>query len=271
MIIMLKDFFTSNLWFNIISFVVAIIGVVCTIVFSLKATKKKSPRYKTRTVTLLRADADNIDKLTVTFDGTVLNNFYTTKIAFWNNGRDTIQGDDISCVDPLRIIVNERSALLSCELIKQTHKSDDFSLKMSEDKKSVSLLFDYIDKGHGAVIKIRHTGDRDVKVEGSIKTVNSIKKVESSVTKRWLKRVSYRKFMRMYSKVVAVITIILTGVYSVIFFVHPQLLDKPFGNTTLCGIIFAILFILLSCIYCFLYVSPKVPNKLGAVFYGEDF
>ena len=164
--------------FNVISLSVGILGVCWGVFAYLSPLKKKKPVYSCRTTRLIRDKINTINSLEVYYDKRKLSALTITKIALWNDGRETVSASDISPIDQLRIEAGSGNEILSCELLSQTKEANGFCYIVSEDKKSIYLSFDYLDYKEGAVLKIRHTGDSNssLVLRGSIKAVKEIKR-----------------------------------------------------------------------------------------------
>ena len=61
------DFLKGNIWFNITTLFIAILGVICAIVFFIKAKKSKKPTYMVATNNLVRDSFKDIDSVQITY------------------------------------------------------------------------------------------------------------------------------------------------------------------------------------------------------------
>ena len=163
---------------SLISLIVGVLSLIIAIILYYKGKKIKSPVYLSRTTRLINRSFDQIDKLEIKYDDVKLSALTITKLAFWNKGRETIQSDDLTPKDQLRIEINNEYKILSCDILAQTKIANDFKVEITEDKKAIIISFDYLDYQDGVVLKIRHTGSdsNDLAMKGGIKGA-SIKEV----------------------------------------------------------------------------------------------
>lgn len=151
--------------------VLAVLSIFLAVFFYLKGRRFKQPLYCIRSAHLIR----NMDKrkgvLEITYDGESIANLTATKVAFWNNGSETIDGRDIAPADPLLIRVSEGHKILDVEVLGAIRVANEFSISKSSDGASAAFSFNFLDKGEGATIQILHTGSssRDIEVRGTIK------------------------------------------------------------------------------------------------------
>ena len=183
-----------------------------------------------------------------------------------------LRGSDISSADPLRVFVKGDSQVLSCEVIQQTQKSDNFALFLADDKKSVKIRFDYLDKGHGAVIKIRYTGDDGAIVKGSIQSVSEIKKLESTITSTMKSQT-----LRRRKRILMIGESVFWSLFIVFYFIArianlPIFEAEPSAcNMLIFDIMMAVLLVFIIVSYILLLGTPKVPHGLVHIFYGDEF
>ena len=165
-------------WSEYIGWGIGALGVILTTYFYFKTKKRKDPVYICKTTRLIQSNINQIDLLEVFYNSQKLNALSITKVVFWNAGRETISKSDIATKDRLRITIDEQYEILSCDVLTQTMKANDFVAQIADDKKSILISFDYINYEDGAVFKIRHTGSSssNLRVEGQIKSVKAIRR-----------------------------------------------------------------------------------------------
>lgn len=179
----IENFFGCNFYYNIFATALGVLGVFLSVFFYRKSKKNKAPTYIVRTINLMTKRIRNIDILQVLYAGQNISNLSVTKIAFWNAGKETIDKSDIACISPIKIEIKPEYEMLDANILFQKNKSNNFKIELSEDKKNISINFDYLDHKEGAVIQILHTGNEneDISISGSIKTVKAIKRCGQSV------------------------------------------------------------------------------------------
>jgi hypothetical protein len=174
------DFFEGNPILNIVTLVLAIGGIIFTIYFYFKSKKIKLPTYAVRTINLVREKIQKIETVQILFSGEKIDNLSISKIALWNEGKETINCADVAKNNPLKATIKEEFEILECEILYQKNTANDFKAIVSEDNKSVDINFDYFDFEEGVVLQIYHTGNTsdDIKLTGTFKSVNRIKRKE---------------------------------------------------------------------------------------------
>lgn len=180
----IENFFGCNFYYNIFATALGVLGICSSVVVYMKSKKNKAPTYIVRTINLMTKRIRNIDILQVLYAGQNISNLSVTKIAFWNAGKETIDKSDIACISPIKIEIDPEYDMLDANILFQKNKSNNFKIELSEDKKNISINFDYLDHKEGAVIQILHTGNDngDLSISGSIKTVKAIKRCGESAT-----------------------------------------------------------------------------------------
>jgi hypothetical protein len=189
-------FFKGNPIFNIISFSLAIIGIILSFYFYHKGKRSRIPTYMLRTINLVKEGINKIERVEILFSGKKINNLSITKIALWNDGKETINQSDVAANDPLKIIIDNDFEILDAEIIFKKNTANDFKIDISENKKSVNIEFDYFDYEEGIVMQLSHTGpsSSNLKIVGTVKTVKKI--VEKEGTNRVFPSFIYRPFER---------------------------------------------------------------------------
>ena len=94
-------------FWNIISIGIAIIGIVLAYVFYRKGLRSKEPCWSVRNNVLVEGYSSKIGKLDIRFKDEQVENLSIARIAFWNQGAETLDRHDIETVNPLRIEADE--------------------------------------------------------------------------------------------------------------------------------------------------------------------
>jgi len=163
----LNEWFFSNLW-SIISLTITL---AFAIYFYLKSKKVKLPLYSHWSINIINELVNKFESLEMTYSGLPIENLTVTKILFWNGGNDTIDNQDISRVDPLKIHLKENYKILESNVLYSKNPANQFSVKTACDKSDAILKFDYLDKDEGGIVQLIHTGisDKDIEIQGTIK------------------------------------------------------------------------------------------------------
>lgn len=101
------ELFNSNPLLNAISLFLAILGIIFSAFFYLKSKKIRMPIYVLRTVNLVRENVQKIDTVNILYSGNKVNNLSITKMAFWNDGKETINNSDVAQNNPIRLTIDK--------------------------------------------------------------------------------------------------------------------------------------------------------------------
>jgi len=167
----LATWLSLNPWLSILSFLLALLGVILAVVFFIKSRRMKEPRFAIRSFNLVRDFTSRLEALEMLYAGQRIQNLTVSKIAFWNNGAETINGQDIASADPLVAKLKEGLTILDASVLFVKNEANQFSIDVSDDSSELFLKFDYVDKGEGVVIQVLHTGrsSADIQLAGTIK------------------------------------------------------------------------------------------------------
>lgn len=176
------NLFNGNPILNVVSLLLAILGLVFTIYFYFKSKKSRNPTYIVRTINLIKENAQKIDTVSILYSGEKVKNLSISKIALWNDGKETIDSKDVALNNLVKIKIKDEFEFLDSEILYQKNKANDFKIQLSPDNKSISISFDYFDFEEGIVIQLFHTGNTsdDIFIDGTIKSVKKILRREHS-------------------------------------------------------------------------------------------
>lgn len=167
------ELIVADSWFALLSFLIAIIGVIMAIFFYYRSKKVKSPCYAIESINVVKDLESKIDSLEVLYDGKPVKNLTVTRIAFWNAGKDTINSEDIPTAKPLIVSIEGGGKILDAKILKTINPINLLSISTSDDQLSSNIKFEYLDKGDGAIFQFIHTdiNDKNMVVDGLIKGV----------------------------------------------------------------------------------------------------
>ena len=157
---------------------VAILAIVLAMIFYFKSKREKIPRFAINIFELLRPPTQIIPGLTVSIEGKQVEWLTLARVAIWNAGSNTINGEDISPRDPLRITLEETAEFVGVpELKYQSTVANGVALGLSEDRRSIFLTLDFIDKNQGAIVQCLHTGGEACRlsIRGTIKGARQLR------------------------------------------------------------------------------------------------
>lgn len=167
------DTITHNSIFPIATF---IIGILVRTYFYYKSRKNKRLKYVIKSFNLIKDHTSKYSGLTVKYKDEDVKTFTVTKLIFWNSGKETIDGKDITGAEPLTINVKEAFRLLEVSIEKSNNAASSIIVSHVIDGKSATVSFDYLDNLDGAVLNIIHDGitSKDVEFIGKIKGVKQM-------------------------------------------------------------------------------------------------
>ena len=169
------ELIVADPWFALLSFLIAIIGVITAVFYYYRGKKVKSPCYAIRSFNIVKDLVSKIESLEMLYDGKPITNFTVTKIAFWNAGRETINREDIPTTEPLIIRIKEECKILDAKIHSMKNPANQLSIFTSEDQLSSKIDFEYLDRGEGGVFQLIHTdtNDENIVIHGLIKGAGS--------------------------------------------------------------------------------------------------
>ena len=135
---------------------------------------RKSMVFSTKSINYISAFQTKIDGFSALFDGKPIENLTTTQLLFLNNGNQTIDGNDITQINPLLIKANNpKVKILRVNIIKSDKVNN---LKVTKKNNKFLINFDFLDKDDGSIIQIIHSGkiDEDVTFLGTIKGITKL-------------------------------------------------------------------------------------------------
>lgn len=171
----------NNQWLNLIFLGLAILSIIISIYLFRKSRKNKKPIFDKRSINVISDKIQKIGDIKVKYKGDKIENLTVTKVAFWNNGNETINESDQAPTDKLRIELNESYRVLDAEVIFQSAPTNNIQIENLANK--ILVTFDYIDGDEGGIIKFIHTGKKssDVEFLGTFKGSNKLKQVNSGI------------------------------------------------------------------------------------------
>jgi hypothetical protein len=86
---------------------VGLIGIALACYFYLAGRRVKDLRWTVRSVNIIQGYRSKVEDLHVSYRGVDVENLTVSKILVWNEGRETIDRDDIAPADPLRVATRD--------------------------------------------------------------------------------------------------------------------------------------------------------------------
>jgi len=234
--------------FGLLSFILAVVSIY----LFLRSKKEKKPMFCIRSINLIGDLYNKISGLEIYYKDKAVSNVFSTNIAFWNNGQEVLNKNDISQTEKLRIVL-PKGKILDKEIVTSTCNSINFNIEQKNENELI-LSFDFLEKNDGAVVNILHTSKslKDIKFIGKIKGV----KISSLSEKNGNgpKGSNRRNLMNLI--------FILLAYTLLSFFAFPleSLIDPKLGNYS--GLLSSISILI---IYLYLiYSEVKMPEKISS-------
>ncbi|WP_310439961.1 hypothetical protein [Sulfuricurvum sp.] len=171
----ISAYLTNSPYLNLIFLLLAIISVIISIFLYFKSKKVKKPTYLYKSFALIKNSISALDGLQITYNKEQIHTLTLTKFAFWNNGNDVIDGNDIAPIDKLRISIPVDKKIINVKSIFNRKIANNISINIENNEAYIN--FDFLDFGDGAIFEVYHTADANEKINlnGTIKGVNKIK------------------------------------------------------------------------------------------------
>jgi hypothetical protein len=262
----LRDFVASP-WFVlgscVLSLAIGIIGTWLTIRYGML----RQMRYRCRSFCLIFGFVNKLPGLDVRYQGfgSSVENVTVSKVVLWNAGRGTIQKGDIVAKDNIRILIDHRYEILAADVVQQKNTKNGFDRTLSQDRKSATIRFEFINPSEGAVIQVVHTGTNsgDLSIEGTIKDAGSIRRTYGG---RGDKGAHISPFIIVYTCLVMGSLLTIFAFYALYFQPDPEIMRLP--KLVRLGLAVAVVSVLVGAMIVLNQIGrlPKGFDK-----YDEDF
>ena len=168
------------------SLLLALLSISLACFFYRRGQRTKVPCWGVRTTTLVEGYSSSLADLRIAYKEHLVEDLSVSRIVFWNDGRETIDGGDIAAANPLRVATEGDVRILDAKVVASNNPSSCFSVSLDQGAKWASVAFDYLDKDQGAILQIVHTGtcSDDLLVDGDIKGSTSLRRKDIRVFTR---------------------------------------------------------------------------------------
>jgi hypothetical protein len=145
--------------------------------------RSKEPMWCIRTSTLLRNSIHSHKNLSILFDNKEVTTLSVSRIAIWNHGKKVINNMmDKIAGEELKIVPSKKTKILETSIIANNNQTQGnknisgFEIRETEDH---MIEFDTMEKNHGCVIQVIHTGagSKDIKIRGKFKDSKELKNI----------------------------------------------------------------------------------------------
>ncbi|MCW7467821.1 hypothetical protein [Leptospira levettii] len=168
------------------SYLITLISFILAIYFYLETKKEREPffissNYNEPILKNYKIDTeDDLDfKIILKTDrgkNQIKGNIYSSKIYFWNNGKESIKSENI--LQNLIIYPEKKSKILSVRILKETRPEiTKFSVDLNNEQNEINLSFNILEQNDGVTIQVIYNGDESEKLllRGTIESVKEIK------------------------------------------------------------------------------------------------
>lgn len=177
--------------FNLISLLLAIVGIILAYYFYYKSIKYRAPVYAVRSINIIKDNIGKINDLKISYAGSDVKNLSIARVAFWNFGKETISSEDVAPLSPIKIVGLGSTNFLNVEIIYEKNNVNNFIISPVADPKDskkhlqneFKINFDYFDQNEGVVFQVFHTGKTgdEIKIEGVVKGSRPINKISKPI------------------------------------------------------------------------------------------
>ena len=153
------------------------IGIVLGVlgIFSYRISKSRSkPTIQKHSLRIIgKEDSEISADLEILYKGIKVERLTKTIIVFWNDGTETINGNDVVDSDKISFRFSEGESILSSKIIAFTREVNNASvIKDQKHEHIAGLTFEFFDPNDGVTIEFLHTDkERYPSITGTIKGV----------------------------------------------------------------------------------------------------
>jgi hypothetical protein len=158
--------FIGNQWLSILSI---LIGFIVSFTFYKRSNKEPKLVRKYNSYILLDGYRKNLpDEIKITINDLPLKRLTRTRIAIWNYGNVTQNGDQIYDKDPLSINLNDIVVVSPPKIVSQT-KTGITSVDYNFEDNNILLSFDFLKPKDGFLVEFFHTGEEFIpEIRGTV-------------------------------------------------------------------------------------------------------
>lgn len=240
----------------------AIVGLIITHVYYRLQKRRRELCWSEDNTNLIKGYSSLFEKLEIQYEGQQIENLTVSKIAFWNNGNETIDHEDIA-IPPYIWPRIEDTKILDVQVVAASTVGNRFEAINMPDHFIIALKFDYLDPQQGAVIQVIHTSVAiaPLMVGGEVKGVKDIQ-FKSKRPDFWSQ--VPRFFIYFYA--IWVVVLLGIAVYNSVFQGVQPIADWPMGF-----LFFMWLLVLVFVYFDFKQIrdTAKIPKELS-VFEKDD-
>lgn len=257
---------------EVISYLIGLTSILLSAVYHYRSKRIQEPRFLKRSAVITEEMISQDSLIRIMFGEQKLERLTVSKVAFWNTGI-TLKKEDVSSSCPFRLELDSiEHNFLDCRVC-YSECENDVDCSISDDKKTVSISFDYLAKNQGFVLKVLHTGkgSKSFSVKGSMKNEGELKKTVPTIAK--MNSFLYQHISALLHNLFLIYLFLIIGIIVVVVscFKIGSVRDsiEVSAFDILPYMIFGIFCILFGLIFGLLNQSGNMPRKIHKAFWEE--
>jgi hypothetical protein len=155
--------------------ILGIVGIALSIWFYFKSQQKADPVAVIESMRLVGGPHQSLpNQIEILYEGKPVPRVTKSVVRIWNAGNVTLDGKDVVPTEPIRLVTDENSEILSASILLRTRKVNGANVTLGQDKRNCATVsFDFLDPADGFVIELLHTSDEhNPNIEGVIKGIS---------------------------------------------------------------------------------------------------
>ena len=186
---------------------VSVLGIPLTFIIARRTRQRPELRYMLEYDEILRADSNLFGRgLFMTLGSHRIDSISRTRVALWNHRGDAIRDADLLESDPLRIELQDGDEALQARVLSMSRKQLEVTAPIHEgDLSKVSICFNFLDVGDGAIIEVIHRGPSKPTVLGTLQGAD-IRNIDPFWNLRILEPARLRRFAMRRRRIGILIT-----------------------------------------------------------------
>ncbi|MEN2750379.1 hypothetical protein AAIR29_01900 [Psychrobacter sp. FBL11] len=188
---------------NLMFLIIAVVSVLISISLYIRSKKEKKLVFIAKSYELIENSTSSIENLTIKYGEESVEVLTLTKLSFWNNGKATIDFNDIVKSDRLRVELPKNVRVYNAVIEMPAKKSNSIKLDIVDNK--ITIEFEFLDYGDGAIVIFYHSGSNEqgVHLTGTLKgalPIEPAEEMEDLRITKYVGRVVFRKYFDGYPK-----------------------------------------------------------------------
>lgn len=150
-----------------------------------KGIRTQQPLWCSWSATLAERFSTKNSRCYITYDGRAFDSVSISWIMLWNNGRATLEADDLDPKDRFRIEATRQATILDAKVVAVSTASSGATITVSPDGSQADIGFDLLRYREGVLFQITHSGSSPVFLElvGRLKEHEQLRRVSVSFSR----------------------------------------------------------------------------------------